>query len=675
MFNYHVSYFRNLQSAYYASIKLIEHSPGTYSRCMPAMNHTDALPMPTAETFVKKTDNVADGGAGCDATGARFNAESTRSEVNPTLNDATFKFLATWFDLYNTVIPKDQHFEAFRSLTGSSKTGIEAWFSARLRSDSASNKDSGYSIEQDNFSVNSLNTSIDHLLDQNAISLCETWLRIWFFTMPNSHHFEAFSCLCNLPRMAIETWFAIQLRSGIALDPPENTSFKPAVWSSEPDHQSTVPWLNSLSNAYTSKIVTTTNINSNGTLPWKGQFAWDAMNENFIPLNPTPSGILTLMPSMGLDRDLKNDQNRALAHIATQALHRMRGCSPKPVSLWPERNSQKPFQCTNKCGSSFSKKDDLKKHEENKYPQTGFGCLVEPLTYAHGGICCGFCLQKEPPFDHFAIFHSGRSTVSAGNHDFCGAFSHRRAHFHQHFKSVHAHLNVAEYKQVGQIVLNAEFPKYCGFCIRTYESWTWEQRHRHFCQHFIEENRDMRDWKDLLNEAGSMLSTLPNNNMFDDDNDTENEDNDDNYDDDYNEHDENCQKGSKKYENVSFIQEADGRRAYKPSQQHNNITVEATKTRTKSHISDMLSSIDIKYAPKRAAPDNRIKRNNKFSNSVASKMQGNRTDRGSQHTTSMRLGIGSQFLENAYQRQQSFKSCQDSANELTVQVGPHLPVA
>ena len=102
-----------------------------------------------------------------------------------------------------------------------------------------------------------------------------------------------------------------------------------------------------------------------------------------------------------------------------------------------ERDENRRYQCTRKCGKRFKRKDDWKRHELKACPQDGWLCMVGLCYEQDGKFSCRFCAAPCNSADHFRLNHPGfmQTRTSRGQPSLaCGKLiiSNRKDHFRQH---------------------------------------------------------------------------------------------------------------------------------------------------------------------------------------------------------------------------------------------------
>ncbi|KAL9112140.1 MAG: hypothetical protein Q9227_003517 [Pyrenula ochraceoflavens] len=393
--------------------------------------------------------------------------------------------------------------------------------------------------------------TLNNTLDSAAAHVCLTWL-MTYPDMPKEDHFKALGFLTNYPASTIESWFGAKLRSnspstqdsgyltgtGTSHLPFTHDSLSPL--SQEQSHS--VDFQNS--RIYSLDEQPPPNIdglmriltppNRSGPLLSHGK---DVISNEIVvasleePLEPKISC---------------NTRKAALVRAERRVQsHLKKGCVPTTNKGLLRRDPKKPFQCTFKCGKSFARKDDLRRHEEAKYPQRGWVCPVEEVASFSGQCQHGHCSHVNPPHDHSERTDERQRHVARGDEIRCGRYHYRREHFQQHFTRVHPHLRWQDYEKEARFEVRSKLPKYCGFCVRRFASWTWRGRLDHMCDHFKRDGCDMSRWisstKRIRRETERFRHDHPDNDEGDDDSD----------DDDSNDSNDNYNNGNQEPDNNS----------------------------------------------------------------------------------------------------------------------------
>jgi serine/threonine protein kinase len=175
-----------------------------------------------------------------------------------------------------------------------------------------------------------------------------------------------------------------------------------------------------------------------------------------------------------------------------------RNCRPTSDKSLLLRDEEKKYQCTFKCGANFTRKEDLKRHEEEKnYPQEGWICNVEPVVTVENISTCAYCRLSNPSMSHAHDEHRNRIPLCHERElSAAGKIFLRKKRFEEHYKAFHPALPVTEYVNRCHFIVHSEFPKWCGFCERSHHFDGSKTRNHHMAKHF-EEGLDMTKWKDL----------------------------------------------------------------------------------------------------------------------------------------------------------------------------------
>jgi serine/threonine protein kinase len=160
------------------------------------------------------------------------------------------------------------------------------------------------------------------------------------------------------------------------------------------------------------------------------------------------------------------------------------------------RDENRPYQCTHKCGQTFDRKDDWRKHEEINYPQEGWLCNISSITIRDGVPICTFCGVRNPGNNHMQQMHSRKTPCHDKQFSDPGRISYRKDKFRQHFKNTHPPLPYNENDESGHFLVESIFPRGCGFC--GHRIVDWKDRINHIADHFASrtEGRDMTQWRD-----------------------------------------------------------------------------------------------------------------------------------------------------------------------------------
>lgn len=114
-----------------------------------------------------------------------------------------------------------------------------------------------------------------------------------------------------------------------------------------------------------------------------------------------------------------------------------------------EKDQDKQYPCTNRCGAKFNRLGDWEKHEERNYPQELYHC--------------GDCPSRHKPFF-------------------------RKDKFRDHVRNVFGKTAVTEERvNRGRISIASEFPKQCIFTACYHKFLSWKDRSKHLRRHFAEE--------------------------------------------------------------------------------------------------------------------------------------------------------------------------------------------
>jgi serine/threonine protein kinase len=191
-----------------------------------------------------------------------------------------------------------------------------------------------------------------------------------------------------------------------------------------------------------------------------------------------------------------SSDNRPILQQAAEFLldSTSRNCRPTSDKSLLLRDEEKKYQCTFKCGKNFTRKEDLKRHEEEKnYPQEGWICNVEPVVTVDNITTCAYCRLSNPSMSHAPDEH--RNLCHERELGAVGKIFLRKKRFEEHYKAFHPALPVTEYVNRCHFIAPSELPKWCGFCERSHHFDGLKARNHHMAKHF-EEGLDMTKWKD-----------------------------------------------------------------------------------------------------------------------------------------------------------------------------------
>jgi hypothetical protein len=206
-------------------------------------------------------------------------------------------------------------------------------------------------------------------------------------------------------------------------------------------------------------------------------------------------------PQDGLEHTsrIRASDNRPILQQAAEYLldSTSRNCRPTSDKSLLWRDEEKKYQCTFKCGANFTRKEDLKRHEEEKnYPQEGWICNVDPVVTIENTSICAYCRLLNPSMSHVQDEHRNRTSLCHEREiGAMGKIFLRKKRFEEHFKAFHPALPVADYVKRCHFVVHSEFPKWCGFCEQSHHFDGSKTRNHHMAKHF-EEGFDMTKWKD-----------------------------------------------------------------------------------------------------------------------------------------------------------------------------------
>jgi hypothetical protein len=384
-------------------------------------------------------------------------------------------------------------------------------------------------------------------LTHAAARVCITWMQSYPGTFPETQHLDALSILTREKSSTLKQWFANRARAG-------------ASFSDDPGYKSqSTASMNSFATGWhppstrsshlgQSTVQTGLGHESNSNLPFSrpdgAQPGIPSVNSvsisedldvrpsdaAHIPTSSVPEDIGIISGSRR--RHLLSNAN-ASARDRTKFLGRYCTKTSDPEKL--RRNPSKPWQCTRGCGKTFSKKKNWIRHEEIRYPQKGWVCLIDHTVRMSGQRICSHCPRDQPvpdPTDeHFTACHSGiakRCQLDRQNNR-GGAF-YRHQHFTQHFKKVHPGLSPTKFASESFFkVRDSAYQKACGFCGHAFCSW--RDRIDHVSRHFESGEYDMQTWRDEPELPPEIGSCKDRQNRGDSDFDDDNSDSDDGSDD------------------------------------------------------------------------------------------------------------------------------------------------
>jgi hypothetical protein len=303
---------------------------------------------------------------------------------------------------------------------------------------------------------------------ESEIAVFEGWLKNYpSIPVPSDAHFEALAILTGLGIEMVKTWFDQKLRRGRT-----------------PDLSATA---------------------SSRTMSSKSSLG------NSLGLSYSP-------------RLQASSRNQILQEAALWVRdHKGVRCTAVDDSTLLARDDNRPFQCTFKCGRTFDRKDDWRKHEEINYPQEGWLCDVSSVEFRAGVPICTFCGVENPEMNHMQK-HSRKTPCHDKHFKDLGRISYRKDKIRQHFKNAHPNLPYDEEDDSGHFLVESKFPRSCGFC--SYRFVDWKDRINHIGDHFASHTgaQDMTQWREPFQDKHS-----------------KDDDDDDDYDDDYNDGDDDDQ--------------------------------------------------------------------------------------------------------------------------------------
>jgi hypothetical protein len=274
------------------------------------------------------------------------------------------------------------------------------------------------------------NTHPKPVISESAVSVFENWLKNYpSILIPGEEHFQALATLTGLQSETVKFWFGQKLR------------------------QETVPELSTSASSRT--------ISSSSTLANK--------------LDPT-----------GNPQILSKDQTlREVARWVCK--NRGDRCTAVEDLAQLLRDNTRPFQCTHKCGKTFDRKGDWRKHEEINCPQEVWLCDVDSTTIWAGVRICTFCEVENPEINHKQQKYSRKTACHDKQFSAPGRISYRKDKLRQHFKNAHPMLPYDEDDDSGHVIVGSKFRRDCGFCEYIFSDWKDRINHigEHFASHML----------------------------------------------------------------------------------------------------------------------------------------------------------------------------------------------
>ncbi|KAH6642882.1 hypothetical protein C7974DRAFT_328572 [Boeremia exigua] len=265
-------------------------------------------------------------------------------------------------------------------------------------------------------------------LSDEAADVCTTWFNK-YAVLPSDRHIDSLSQLTGESADAIRQWFGLLLKQGMG---GHDSAYK-----SQTDMMPALCW----SDSYTTDLV-----------PQQQQgieFPVNIQNAQLTQNTATP------------ERRTSDDTTVANPPAPTLRGKKKR-CSPTEDRDLLDRDPNKIYQCTRKCGKRYGRKCDWKRNEEEGYPCKSWVC----------SLCTSDGVENVRP-------------------------CFRKYHFVQHFRNIHPDVNSDEYEQASVVSSETEFPRNCGFCKHKFDSR--QDRIDHIAEHF-KQGKCMLDWNDESND-------------------------------------------------------------------------------------------------------------------------------------------------------------------------------
>jgi hypothetical protein len=320
---------------------------------------------------------------------------------------------------------------------------------------------------------------LDMEVDQNAISIFESWLSRDPSTYPGDSEFSSFAALTKLDVKVVKSWFVKRLRA------------------QRMDYSSFEAWLYEYSSVYPGddefkSWAGLTGLNPDDVKLWFARKL--RCKSSPIPLSNeySASGSLVLEAGVASPPAPTPPQTSILQLAAAWVrVEKKPKCEASPDSSLLLRDDRKPFQCTLKCGKKFRTRDDWKRHEEVNWPQEGWVCDLPASAVVDGTQICTQCDVPNPQMDH----HEAHNKAPCHDQPFPrGRLFYRRDHFKQHFRNAHRYVPYTDYEDSSHFSVESNFPRQCGFC--SHRFLYWRDRIEHIGVHFHDEGKDMTRWID-----------------------------------------------------------------------------------------------------------------------------------------------------------------------------------
>lgn len=341
------------------------------------------------------------------------------------------------------------------------------------------------------------------VLDSTAATFCTSWLDLYPERYPSSTEIDALSKLTHQHSELIQQWLACKLRSGltssrdsgIGSSKASAASCAGATKQDLPGNVSNRAEISAFPNTAEARIFDATLTGLASVADFcdvEKHVAFDS-----APSSPPVDGFSRLVVPISTSWTKTPTVSESLLHAAWTSRARI-SCHPTPSSTRLQRNPGKPLQCTRACGYSTAAKKDWKRHEENAFPRHGWVCTVPAAVKVNGVLYCSYCPPDhktvDPTVEHMKSAHgmTFQSSYDMEN-DVCNQICHRKEHMENHFKKIHPGLHPDAWIEIGAFkVKHSEFPRHCGFCSTTFESWN--ERINHIHDHFERDGVDMQQW-------------------------------------------------------------------------------------------------------------------------------------------------------------------------------------
>ncbi|KAF2096470.1 hypothetical protein NA57DRAFT_58385 [Rhizodiscina lignyota] len=335
-----------------------------------------------------------------------------------------------------------------------------------------------------------------HNLGPAGVQYCMLWLQLNSPKVPKESDIASLSVLSGQPKDAVESWFGNRmLRQGSA-----SSTYTLSNYSSSgiptSDSGSRINYaFNTSQTSFASGSVDNHSLSGAASVAGTGPAPRD--DNDIKDLNrckARPPG--DWFESEGV----KSAFVRAKEAVCRGGKELGKHCRPtKDLSLLA-RDCDRPFQCTRKCGKRFKEKKDWKRHEQTRYPQEGWICTVPATVRVKNSVFCAYCPSghqvENPTPEHLKSRHrKSFDSLDQMELRMCEYTAYRRQHIIQHFEKIHPSLSPTEWINNGHFKIpRSQYPRYCGFCRSVFSSWG--ERIDHIASHFVDDELDMRRWRD-----------------------------------------------------------------------------------------------------------------------------------------------------------------------------------